>query len=72
MGRHAPRPTCSTFNVIIYLEGHRKIWHRESKRSAEYNKCLVYNNEDRILQAIAREISFRAIKETGTGIENVS
>lgn len=67
-----PEPPALPFKVIIYSEGHRKIWHRESKRSVEYNKCLVFNNEDRILQAITREIALRALPETGTGRENMS
>lgn len=53
---------------FFYLEGHRKIWHRESKRGVGYKKWLVFNNEDRILKVITREISFRAINETRTGI----
>lgn len=63
-----PDPPALQFNIIFNSEGLRKTWHTEPKRSVEYNKWLVFNNEDRMLKAITSEISFEAINEIGRGI----
>lgn len=41
---------------------------QRQKRSIDYNKWLVFNNEDKMLKAIMREISFNTANKIGIEI----
>lgn len=62
-----PEPCALQFNHFKFRRSQKK-WHTEPKRSVEHNKWLVFNNKDRMLKAITREISFKTINAIGRGI----